>query len=73
MSESSLYVADEFMEYWPFLPKLERRAKIEVSSRESTESLLLASNSKVNSRPALAWIGSGDRICGSWHSVTTRD
>jgi hypothetical protein len=73
VSEPSMYVANEFIENWPFLLKPERRAKIEVSSRESTESVLLALNSKANSSPALAWIGSGDRICGSWHSATTRD
>jgi|HubBroStandDraft_6_1064221.scaffolds.fasta_scaffold01051_5 hypothetical protein len=71
MSEPSMYVADEFIEYWPFLPKPERRAKIEVSSPESTESLLSALSSNASSSPALAWIGSGDRICGSWHSATT--
>jgi hypothetical protein len=69
MSEPSMYVADELMEYWPFLPKCMRARKIDAVARESTESLLLALDSKAKARPALAWTGNGGKLYGRWRTT----
>lgn len=71
MSEPSMYVADEIMEYWPFLPRREQRAKIACVSRESKESFLFTLDKKGHSQPALAWKGSGGKIYGCWDATTT--
>jgi hypothetical protein len=68
MSEPSMYVADELMEYWPFLPKSARAPKIETARLESTESLWLALDSKGTPGPVLAWMGGGGEIFGRWRT-----
>jgi|HubBroStandDraft_4_1064222.scaffolds.fasta_scaffold02730_3 hypothetical protein len=69
MSEPSMYVADELMEYWPFLPRSARAPKIETSRLESTESLCLVLHSKAKPSPVLAWMGSGGEIVGRWRAT----
>jgi hypothetical protein len=63
-----MYIADELMEYWPFLPKCMRAGKIEMAPHESTESLLLALDFKAQPSPVLAWMGSGGEIFGRWRT-----
>jgi hypothetical protein len=70
MSDPRMYVADELMEYWPFLPRREQRAKIACASRESKDSFLFNWDAKAQSRPVLAWKGSGGQIYGCWGATT---
>jgi hypothetical protein len=67
MSDPRLYVADELMGHWPFLPKSEPVAKVAGLPIESSDALVLALDAKSQPVIALAWNGSAGRISGSWH------
>jgi hypothetical protein len=66
MSDPSLYVADELMGHWPFLPKSEPVAKFAVPPSESGDAFFLALDSKSQPGIVLAWNASAGRIYGSW-------
>jgi hypothetical protein len=66
MSDPRLYVPDELMGHWPFLPKSEPVAKFAVPPGESSDTFFLALDAKSQPGIALAWNGSAGRISGSW-------
>jgi hypothetical protein len=66
MSDASLYVADELMGHWPFLPKPEPVAQFAAPPSESSDTFFLALDAKSQPGIALAWNGSAGRIHGSW-------
>ena len=66
MSDPRLYVADELMGHWPFLPMSEPVAKFAVLPSESSDALVLALDAKSQPGIVFAWNGSAGRICGSW-------
>ena len=66
MSEPSLYLPDELMGHWPFLPKSEPVAKFAVPPSESSDTFFLVLDAKSLPAIALAWNGSARRIHGSW-------
>ena len=72
MSDRSLYVENELMNHWPYLPKSERTAKFERPPRQYTDSFLLALDAKPQVTPVLAWTGSAGHVSGCWRSTPPR-
>lgn len=66
MSEPSLYLPDELMGHWPFLPQSEPVAKFAAPPSESSDTFFLALDAKSQPGVALAWNGSAGRIYSSW-------
>jgi hypothetical protein len=66
MSDRSVYVEDELMEWWPYLPNPER-VKIFDPPRESMNDFLRALDLNSPS-PVLSWKASADQICGHWRT-----
>ena len=66
MSDTSLYVAPEVMDHWPFLPLLQRDASFTILPHEDMDRLFLALNAKQPSTPLLAWRSGPEAIYGCW-------
>jgi hypothetical protein len=66
MSDRSMYVEDEVMGHWPYLPKFNRVAKFSVPTHEYMDKFFLALDAKSQESPVLAWKGSAERIYGRW-------
>ncbi len=71
MSDCSLYVADELMDHWPFLPKLWRAANFAGLPRDYADNFFLVLDAQSQPGLVLAWKGSPGRIFGSWRPRTT--
>ena len=71
MSDCSLYIENEVMDHWPFLPKLWRDAKFAGLPRGYMDSFSHALDARSQSSLALAWKGSADCLSGGWHPRTT--
>ncbi len=62
-----MYMADELMEYWPYLPKSERAAKM--IHRESIDSFLISLKASPQFGPALAWKADAGSLHGTWRTA----
>jgi hypothetical protein len=68
MSDRSLYVENETMNHWPYLPTSERTTKFARAPREYLDSFFLALDAKPQFTPVLTWKASADCLYGSWNA-----
>jgi hypothetical protein len=66
MRDVSLYLADELMGHWPFLPKSEPVVKFAAPPSESSDTFFLTLDAKSQPGIVLAWNRSAGRIYASW-------